>query len=74
MAGKLCNGVSTYSAVKARNSVAYCEGAYARTQSTTPTNPHESGSEAYAAFAQGVSDKAGGTVAACCAPMGAAAV
>lgn len=74
MAGKMCNGVATYSAVKSRNSAAYCEGAYARTQSTTPTNPHPSGSEANAAFAAGVADKAAGTVEGCCAAMGAAAV
>lgn len=73
MPGYLCTGVSTNIGYLPKESRAYCEGAYARTLSTTPTNPHEAGSDAATAWAAGVTDKAAGTVEGCCAVMGAAA-
>ena len=74
MAGKNCNGVAAYSAVKVRNSKSFCEGYVARTVSTTPTNPHVAGSEANAAFAAGAAAKLGEASTdvdrACCAATG----
>ena len=47
MAGKLCNGVSGYSAGELMNSKAYCEGRKAKYDNwpSAATNPHLSGSE-----------------------------
>lgn len=73
MAGYLCTGVDTFSGFLPKESRAYCEGAYARTQEVTPTNPHAAGSDANVAWAAGVADKAAGTMEGCCAAMGAAA-
>lgn len=72
MAGNLCNGSNDLGYIK--ESKAYCEGAYARTQTTTPTNPHEVGSDASDAWLAGVADKLADTMEGCCAAMGAAAV
>ena len=51
MAGKLCNGDKDISAVKARNSIAYCEGLVYRAGGTAVArpktdNPQLAGSEA----------------------------
>lgn len=73
MTGKLCNGTDNIGAIK--DSVACCEGALARTQSTTPVNPHAAGSDAAISWAAGVAIKADADGdPACCAPAGAAAV
>ena len=74
MPGSLCSGTTAKEA-RIKNSRAYCEGALARTVSTTPTNPHASGSDAAVAFAAGVAVKAdAGGDPACCSPAGPAAV
>ncbi len=41
MSGKLCDG-QTDTQPYVLNSRAYCEGVYARSQSSSPTNPHDS--------------------------------
>ena len=74
MPGSLCSGTTAKEA-RIKNSRAYCEGALARTVSTTPTNPHASGSSAADAWDEGVAVKADADGdPACCAPAGAAAV
>jgi hypothetical protein len=77
MAGQLCDGLSLKTA-NLKNSKAYCEGYGARAAAVTPTNPHASGSEAYTAFAAGVTAKADESTPdadkGCCAPSGGFAV
>lgn len=75
MSGKLCTGAPTNNcgAALLRTANAYCEGAQARTKSTTPVNPHLVGSEASDAWLLGVADMLADTVEPCCAP-GTAAV
>lgn len=58
MAGKKCNGVDSYSAVKVQNSKAFCEGMAYRASDTAlnapvTDNPHEAGSEAATCWAAG---------------------
>ena len=69
MAGYLCTG-ATHKVFSPKESRAYCEGAYARTQSTTPVNPHDVNSDAGVAWAAGVDDIVAGTMEGCCAAMG----
>ena len=72
MAGKRTDG--TVENPKNREVLAFCEGRYARTQSTDPTNPHATGSADALAWARGVAHKVSDpTVHGCCAPTGAAA-
>lgn len=73
MPGELCDG-TTLRTANVKDSKAMCEGALARTLSTTPTNPHAAGSDAAVAFAAGVAVKADADGdPACCAPAGDAA-
>ncbi len=73
MPGKLCNGSEDMGWVK--ESKAFCEGRAARAAAVSPTNPHESGSDAADAWDAGVASKvASPDDHACCAPTGAAAV
>ena len=76
MAGKLCYGqdANEMKTADVRLSKSYCEGAYARTQEVSPSNPHLPGSDAAIAWEAGVGDKFADTMQGCCAPMGAAAV
>jgi len=76
MAGQLCYGQAA-DGIKSADAVltkSYCEGAYARTQETSPSNPHLPGSAAAIAWEDGSGDKFADTMQGCCAPMGAAAV
>ena len=76
MAGQLCYGQAA-DGIKSADAVltkSYCEGAYARTQETSPSNPHLPGSDAAIAWEDGSGDKFADTMQGCCAPMGAAAV
>ena len=54
MAGKMCNGEKNKSAVKPRNSIAYCEGRHAnKAGGADVDNPHQDGSEAHEAWRVG---------------------
>jgi len=73
MAGTFCAGGDTYNGTKngkIKNMKAYAEGAYARTQEVSPSNPHLPSSEAAIAWEAGVGDKFTDTVSGCVAPLG----
>ena len=75
MAGQFCAGSGLYEGLKnakKQNMLAYAEGVEARAEGLTPVNPHVAGSEAGLAWAKGVLDCAGDTIAGCCAPATAA--
>ena len=75
MPGQQCYGqdANEPKTADSRLSKSYCEGAYARTQETSPSNPHLASSDAAISWEAGVGDKFADTMQGCCAPMGAAA-
>jgi len=75
MPGSLCRGTDAgdHKSADVKLSKAYCEGAYARTQEVSPSNPHLPSSDAAIAWEKGSGDTFADTVQGCCASMGLAA-
>lgn len=70
MAGKMCDGDDNNIA-NFNTAQAFCDGRYAKTLETNPTNPHPADTPEFAAFARGVTSKTNDEPDGCCAATGA---